>query len=201
MRFDAYAPQTEFLTFHDGRAGAAKWVEHVRPSFDAETLDVLSHEVRRVREDEAIPVVRRTVGGFKTVGIAVPRNARRSSQCYGWQHRALGLTADCTMATRIFQGLLPVGDARTISGIFARTTMSTLTIQLPDSIRAQVEELAMRDGITTDQFLATAAAEKVSALRTVDFLKAEAEQGRAEDWDFVLSLVPARPPLPGDELP
>ena len=79
--------------------------------------------------------------------------------------------------------------------------MSTLTIQLPDSIRAQVEELAQRDGITADQFLATAAAEKVSALRTVDFLKAEAAQGRAEDWDFVLSHVPARPPLPGDELP
>ena len=79
--------------------------------------------------------------------------------------------------------------------------MSTLTIQLPDSIRAQVEELARRDGITADQFLATAAAEKVSALRTVDFLKAEAAQGRAEDWDFVLSRVPARPPLPGDELP
>lgn len=79
--------------------------------------------------------------------------------------------------------------------------MSTLTIQLPDSIRAQVEELALRDGITADQFLATAAAEKVSALRTVDFLKAEAAQGRQEDWDFVLSRVPALPPLPGDELP
>ena len=79
--------------------------------------------------------------------------------------------------------------------------MSTLTIQLPDSIRAQVEELARRDGIAADQFLATAAAEKVSALRTVDFLKAEAAQGCVEDWDFVLSRVPARPPLPGDELP
>ena len=84
--------------------------------------------------------------------------------------------------------------------IFARKAMSTLTIHLPDSIRAQVEELARRDGITPDQFLATAAAEKVSALRTVDFLRAEAEQGRKEDWDFVLSRVPARPPLPGDEL-
>ena len=79
--------------------------------------------------------------------------------------------------------------------------MTTLTIQLPDSIRAQVEELARRDGITADQFLVTAAAEKVSALRTVDFLKAEAAQGRVEDWDFALSRVPARPPLPGDELP
>ena len=79
--------------------------------------------------------------------------------------------------------------------------MTTLTIQLPDSIRAQVEELTRRDGITADQFLATAAAEKVSARRTVDFLKAEAAQGRVEDWDFALSRVPARPPLPGDELP
>jgi hypothetical protein len=32
------------------------------------------------------------------------------------------------------------GDAGAISGIFAHATMSTLTIQLPDSIRAQVED-------------------------------------------------------------
>jgi len=35
----------------------------------------------------------------------------------------------------------------------------------------------------------------------VAFLKAEAAQDRKEDWDFVLSRVPAQPPLPGDELP
>ncbi len=79
--------------------------------------------------------------------------------------------------------------------------MSTLTIQLPDSIRAEVEALALRDGISADQFMATAAAEKVSALRTLAFLQEEAAQGREEDWDFVLDRVPARPPLPGDELP
>ena len=79
--------------------------------------------------------------------------------------------------------------------------MSTLTIQLSDSMRAEVEALARRDGISPDQFLATAAAEKVSALRTVEFLQNEAAQGRREDWDFVLERVPARPPLPGDELP
>ena len=78
--------------------------------------------------------------------------------------------------------------------------MSTLTIQLPESIRAEAELLSRRDGITLDQFLATAAAEKVSALKTVDFLRDEAARGSAEDWDFVLSRVPARPPLPGDEI-
>jgi hypothetical protein len=80
-------------------------------------------------------------------------------------------------------------------------TMSTLTIQLPDSIQAEVEMLAQRDGITPAQFLALAAAEKVSALKTVDFLHSEAAKASVEDWEFVLSRVPARPPLPGDELP
>ncbi len=79
--------------------------------------------------------------------------------------------------------------------------MSTLTIQIPDSIRAEAESLSRRDGISLEQFLATAAAEKVSALKTVDFLREEAAQGSAEDWQFVLSRVPARPPLPGDEMP
>ncbi len=78
--------------------------------------------------------------------------------------------------------------------------MSSLTVHLPESIRAAVEALARRDGISADQLLATAAAEKVSALKTVEFLRAEASQGRVEDWEFVLSRVPDRPPLPGDKL-
>lgn len=92
-------------------------------------------------------------------------------------------------------------DAGGISARLAVETMSPITIQLPDSIRKEVEALAQRDGVSAEQFLTTAAAEKVSALRTVDFLKAEAAQGRQEDWDYVLSKVPARPPLPGDEIP
>ena len=79
--------------------------------------------------------------------------------------------------------------------------MSTLTFRLPDSVRAQVEELARRDGITVDQFLASAAAEKVSALKGVEYLESLAGQANRADWDFVLSRVPARPPLPGDEWP
>lgn len=65
--------------------------------------------------------------------------------------------------------------------------MSKMTIQLPDSIKREVETLAARDGISSDQFLATAAAEKVSALRTVDYLKEEAAKGSAEEWHYVLN--------------
>ena len=78
--------------------------------------------------------------------------------------------------------------------------MSPLTVNLPDSIRREVEELARRDGVLPDRFLATAAAEKVSAMKTLDYLAAEAALGRREDWDFVLGRVPAREPWPGDEM-
>jgi hypothetical protein len=79
--------------------------------------------------------------------------------------------------------------------------MSTLTIHIPESIRRQVDELAAQDGVSAEQFLATAAAEKVSALRTLDYLRAEAAGGSKADWDRVLDQVPARPPITGDEGP
>lgn len=79
--------------------------------------------------------------------------------------------------------------------------MSALTFQLPDEIRMQVEELARREGISIDDFLTNAAADKVSAIRSLDSLRQEAENSLEEDWNYVMSRVPDRPPLPGDELP
>jgi hypothetical protein len=79
-------------------------------------------------------------------------------------------------------------------------TMSALTFELPASILHQVQVLAERDGITVDQFLTLAAAEKVSALRTIEYLREEASRGRVEDFKAFLECVPNRPPLPGDEL-
>ena len=42
--------------------------------------------------------------------------------------------------------------------------MSAFTIRLPDSLHDQVRELAERDNISMNQFIAIAVAEKVSAL-------------------------------------
>jgi hypothetical protein len=79
--------------------------------------------------------------------------------------------------------------------------MNTLTIRIPEAVRAEVEEIAERDGITVDEFIARAAEEKVNARKGFENLERLAAQANRADWDFVLSRVPARPPLPGDELP
>ena len=49
--------------------------------------------------------------------------------------------------------------------------MSTLSIRLPDSLHKKVKELARQEGISMNQFIALAVAEKMSALMTVEHLK------------------------------
>lgn len=56
-----------------------------------------------------------------------------------------------------------------------------------------------KEGISVNQFIASAAAEKMSSVLTVDFLRREAIAGRREDFERFLAAVPDTPPLPGDE--
>lgn len=78
---------------------------------------------------------------------------------------------------------------------------STLTVDLPDSVRQEIEDLAAREGFSVGQFLASAASEKLAVMRTMDFLRREVEAGRREDFERYLAAVPAAPPTPDDELP
>ena len=52
-----------------------------------------------------------------------------------------------------------------------------------------------------DQFLICAAAEKLSAFATEDYLKMRAGRADLEAFDRVMSRVPDVPPDAGDELP
>jgi len=78
--------------------------------------------------------------------------------------------------------------------------MSSVTIDLPDSLRRSIEALAAREGYTLAQFLATAAGEKLAAMVTVDFLKREAAAGRREDFDRYLAAVPDTPAAETDRV-
>jgi len=78
--------------------------------------------------------------------------------------------------------------------------MSTLTFDLPDSVKKNIEELAAREGFSVGQFLASAASEKLAAMLTTDYLRREASAGRREDFDKYLDSVPPIPPTPGDEV-
>lgn len=78
--------------------------------------------------------------------------------------------------------------------------MSTLTIQMPDGIAQQLREIAEKEGVTVDQLVASAAAEKLSALMTVDYLRERARRGKREDIIAFLDQSPAAPSMPGDEI-
>ena len=78
--------------------------------------------------------------------------------------------------------------------------MTALTIRLPNSVHLKIKELARRDEISVNQFIASAAAEKMASVLTLDYLRAEAAQGRRADFDQYLAAVPDAPPMKGDEL-
>jgi hypothetical protein len=78
--------------------------------------------------------------------------------------------------------------------------MSTLSLRLPDSLHKRVRELAQQDGISINQFISTAVAEKLSALMTADYLEERARRGNQERFLAVLAKVPDVPPDPEDEL-
>jgi uncharacterized protein (DUF1778 family) len=78
--------------------------------------------------------------------------------------------------------------------------MSTLTIQLPESLKKTIEDLAAREGYSVSQFMASAAGEKLAVVMTMDYLRREAAAGRREDFEKYLAASPDVPPLPGDEL-
>lgn len=79
--------------------------------------------------------------------------------------------------------------------------MSVLSLRLPASLHRKIRELAERDDVSINQFLATAAAEKTAALLTVEYLEERARRGDASLFDRLLARVPDVPPIPGDELP
>ncbi|TWB12257.1 hypothetical protein FBZ89_12635 [Nitrospirillum amazonense] len=49
------------------------------------------------------------------------------------------------------------------------TKTSTYPLRLPVSVKAEAERLAAQDGTSLNQFVATAVAEKLSAMRTATF--------------------------------
>jgi uncharacterized protein (DUF1778 family) len=77
---------------------------------------------------------------------------------------------------------------------------STLTLRLPKSLHGKIREQAKSDEISINQFLVTAAAEKLSALLTQDFLESEALKGKRQDFTKVLKAVPHVDPEPHDSL-
>lgn len=77
--------------------------------------------------------------------------------------------------------------------------MTTLNLNLPASIQRHLQEMADLEGVPVDLFVASAVAEKISALTAESYLRARAERAQPNVLVHILERVPDRPPLAGDE--
>jgi hypothetical protein len=78
-------------------------------------------------------------------------------------------------------------------------TVSTYPLRLPRSVKAAVERFAKAEGISLNQFVATAVAEKLSAMNTATFFAER--KGRSDIAAFrrILKRKKGEAPRPGDE--
>lgn len=76
-----------------------------------------------------------------------------------------------------------------------------ITLRLPHSIKAAAENLARAEGISMNQSIATAVAEKLSVLSTADFFLQRAARAKPDAIDKILNRSGGEPPRVGDELP
>lgn len=79
--------------------------------------------------------------------------------------------------------------------------MVILSIQLPDSLYKSLQKLAEQDGVSLDQFIALAVAEKISALTTEAYLQERASRGDRTKYEAVLAKVADSEPEPYNQVP
>ena len=78
--------------------------------------------------------------------------------------------------------------------------MSALTLRLPNSIHRHIKEIARQEGVSINQFISSAVAEKISAIMTENYLETRAKRAKRAELTSILDNVPQRKPIPGDEL-
>jgi uncharacterized protein (DUF1778 family) len=78
--------------------------------------------------------------------------------------------------------------------------MSTLSLRIPNSLHEKIRQLAKQEGISINQFLASAAAEKMSALLTEEYIEARAKKASLKKFRNVLKKVPDSEPEEYDRL-
>ncbi len=78
--------------------------------------------------------------------------------------------------------------------------MSTLSVNIPESLRRRAQVLAQDDGVPLDQFIATALAEKVAVLDADSYLRERAARGSREKFDAILAKVPDIEPEEHDRI-
>ena len=78
--------------------------------------------------------------------------------------------------------------------------MSSLSLRLPDSLHRHIKEFSEKEGVSINQFISTAVAEKMSALSTHNYLEERAKRGSKTKLKKLLKKVPAVEPETHDKI-
>ncbi len=78
--------------------------------------------------------------------------------------------------------------------------MSTLSLRLPNSLHEQIRQLSKQEGISINQFIASAAAEKIASLLTEAYLGKRGLRANRKKFQGVLDKVPDVEPENYDKL-
>jgi predicted DNA-binding ribbon-helix-helix protein len=76
--------------------------------------------------------------------------------------------------------------------------MSTLSIRLPNSLHKNLKWIAEKEGVSINQLIASAVAEKISALETESYLQSRAVRGSREAFEQALAAAPDVEPMSED---
>ena len=76
--------------------------------------------------------------------------------------------------------------------------MASMTLRLPGSTHEQLKVLAQQEGVSINQLVLTAVAEKISALRSAYLFESLKEPVRRQDFEAALAQVPDAEPDPWD---
>ena len=78
--------------------------------------------------------------------------------------------------------------------------MSMLSLRLPKSMYSDLKDIAKVEGVSMNQFVTIAIAEKIASLNTLDYLGKRAERGSREKLLAVLAKAPDVEPEEYDRL-
>mgnify|MGYP000097225913 CR=1 FL=1 len=78
--------------------------------------------------------------------------------------------------------------------------MSTVSLRLPNFLHKEVKSIAKEEGISVNQLIATALAEKMSALKTQEYLEHRAASGSKDKFDKALSKIGHNHPLDKNDI-
>ena len=79
---------------------------------------------------------------------------------------------------------------------------ATYPLKLPASIKAAAARLAKEDGVSLNQWIATAVAQKIGVVETAAaFFRRRAERAKPDDLKRIMRKVPETPVEPEDMIP